>query len=215
MTTVVLTAACNREDGKEDKITMVTIKLIYNGTITIDWGDISEKHTSSFLASTQTYINSSTRTITITGNGITQIDCSHQGILQLDVSKCPNLTRLQCGWNQLQSLDVSRNTALRGLDCYMNELKDLDISKNTELEYLNCHTNQLTNLDLRNNLKLWHLRFPGNQLTSEAIDATFGTLNNTIIEGSTKILYCSGNPGTYNCDRSIAENKGWSIMDVP
>ena len=230
---VVLTTACNSEDGTDkdkepeigpDKITMTTqlsnvsIYIEVVGTVTIDWGDKTEIESYTFpsaLTFTHDYSDFNSHTITISGDNITYFMCHNQGLLQLDVSKNPNLTVLRCGMNQLSSLDVSNNTALKELECYMNELKELDISKNTKLEYLHCQTNQITNLDLRNNIALRHLRFPRNQLTSSAINATFRTLNDTIIEGSTKILYCSGNPGTYNCDRSIAENKGWSIMDVP
>ena len=33
-----------------------------------------------------------------------------------------------------------------------------------------------------------------------------------LITGSTKELYITGNPGTIDCDTSIAENKGWIFM---
>jgi hypothetical protein len=49
-----------------------------------------------------------------------------------------------------------------------------------------------------------------NQLTSTALNALFETLpeNNNI---SYKGIAITNNPGTGDCDKSIAENKGWEV----
>ena len=77
-----------------------------------------------------------------------------------------NLTDLDCSWNQLISLDVSKNTKLTVLDCYGNQLTTLDVSKNTKLETLYFFQNHLTTLDVSKNTKLTKLSCYNNQLTT-------------------------------------------------
>ena len=45
------------------------------------------------------------------------------------------ITQLDCSHNNLTSLDLSKNTRLNSLDCSYNNLTSLDVSKNTLLEY--------------------------------------------------------------------------------
>jgi len=228
--TVVLTAAsCNKDDENEiepgqNQITItgqnvnMAISVAGSGTMTIDWGDWTGVETYSLPGFSQpqtyshVYSGNFMHTITLTGDKIEYLECIHQNILLLDVSRNPTLTELHCGWNWLTSLDVSRNTALVGFSCYLNYLTDIDVSKNTELYYLNCQTNLLTELDVSTNSMLRLLYCEANQLTSEALNAMFGTLHNNTITGLTKEVRIGANPGTNDCNASIAENKGWSVV---
>jgi len=144
---------------------------------------------------------------------LTELSIGGTSLTSLDVSKNIALTELRIGVNQLASLDVSKNTALLFLNCERNQLTSLDVSKNTALKYLTCNYNQLTNLDLRNNLELFVLDCESNQLTTNALNALFGTLHsNTINVGvSSKMIFIDSNPGSRDCDRSIAESKGWKF----
>ena len=226
--TVVLAIACDKEEegneGNEvgpNPMTMTTQKsdvtLIMSGlgTVTIDWGDNTEIETYNDLQSpyiyTHVYSGSSIHTVTITGNHVEQLECYGQGVLTLDVSKNPRLYRLYCGYNKITKLDLSNNSVLGKLECYMNDLISLDLRNNTELTYVNCHSNLLTNLDFSKNTILNHIRCENNELTSSALNAMFGTLND--ITGQTKKLYIRYNPGTNDCDISIAENKGWNVIN--
>ena len=222
----VLTTSCNDEEREnKNKITIltqksdVTISIGGSGSISIDWGDkteiesyfLYESHYSTSKILSHSYNSSSQKTITITGN-ITYLECVNQEIIKLDVSNNPVLKELHCGYNQLKNLDVSRNTELIDLGCYMNLLTDLNVSNNNKLAYLNCHTNLLKELDLSNNVKLYWVLCGNNFLSSEALNELFGTLhNNDDIAGRTKIISIHNNSGTNNCDRSIAENKGWVV----
>ncbi len=76
------------------------------------------------------------------------------------------LTELYCSYNYLISLDVSKNTILKELDCSDNNLTSLDMGKNTRLYMLLCDNNCLTDLDLSKNTELGILRCSGNELTS-------------------------------------------------
>ncbi|MFA6377766.1 MAG: T9SS type A sorting domain-containing protein [Acholeplasmataceae bacterium] len=53
-------------------------------------------------------------------------------------------TDLQCSNNRLISLNVSKNTALRQLHCEGNLLTSLDVTQNVELDGLYCYNNYLT-----------------------------------------------------------------------
>ena len=96
---------------------------------------------------------------------LTQLNCSENGLTDLDVSGCTALTDLECSYNQLTDLDVSGCTALTDLECSYNQLTDLDVSRNVALTYLYCASNRLTGLDVRNNAALTQLYCYENQLT--------------------------------------------------
>lgn len=52
-----------------------------------------------------------------------------------------NLSYLDCRHNQLTQLDVSKNSQLSSLDCGKNQLTQLDIFSNKELIYFFCFDN--------------------------------------------------------------------------
>ena len=179
----IMFSSCSKEDKTIPvsgvTMTMTTSKasvwidLQGSGTVTIYWGDGTSAITDTLSTTYWTdyihsYSGSSTRTITIIGENITGLDCGH---------------------NQLTTLDVSKNTALTELYCWYNQLTALDVSKNTALANLSCFNNQLT---------------------ATALNTLFGTLHGNTISGG-KNIYIGGNSGTATCDRSIAENKGWTV----
>lgn len=153
---------------------------------------------------------------------LTRLQCGHNKISKLDVSKntaltelyCPNneLTELDLGNNtalgqltvtnnQLKELDISKNTALTNLLCGDNELTSLDLSKNTALKSLECFSNKLTALDLSNNTNLEVLRCNDNKLTS--LDLS----NNTLINGFS---------GKYNIYNITADSdRRINLSDLP
>ena len=141
---------------------------------------------------------------------LTQLSCSNNLLTSIDLSKNIALRSLFCRDNQLASLDVSNNTALYGLYCSSNPIASLDVSNNTALTYLECRNNLLTNLDVSNNTLLGTLWCSNNQLSEGALNSLFGTLHgNTISEG--KEIRIGNNPGTTNCNKSIANNNGWAV----
>jgi len=205
---VVLTTSCSKDDetDKEPKIgpnpmTMTTtlsnvsIYMTVKGTVNIDWGDKTEIESHTFqsessLFFTHSYSISSDHNIAIAGG---------------------NITYLACHENLLTQLDVSRNTALSALVCFRNQLTSLDLSRNTRLGFLDCTNNKLTSLDMSRQSSLWHLECNENALTSEALNTMLGTLHHYVLR-STKEVYIGNNPGTDDCDISIAEDKGWVVI---
>ena len=153
-------------------------------------------------------------------NRLTKLDVSKNTVLQelvcwenqltsLDVSQNPALQKLNCGHNRLTSLDVSKNTELTYLKCSYNRLTELDVSKNTELTYLDCGYNRLTELDVSQNTKLTALYFVSNKITS--LQADNCTNLTVIFTGSnkykvevykkTRILDPSILPGNFDISR--------------
>jgi Leucine-rich repeat (LRR) protein len=194
--------------------------------IAIDWGDGKKSDVNDayfdalferFLFS-HDYSDKAARKIVIIGN-VTRLTCVDIGLTALDVSRNTTLIVLDCSENQLTALDVSRSAALTDLDCSLNQLTALDVSRNTALERLRCNHNQITGLDMSKNTALWLLYCAGNQLTAAALNGLFRTLPSYPgpVEyekyGDIRISFREGggNPGYLDCDRSIAEKKGWGF----
>lgn len=94
------------------------------------------------------------------------LDCSYNGLTELDVSALPDLEKLVCKGNELVSLDLSRNPRLKELECSNNKLPELDVSGLSDLEKLKCKWNAITSLDLSQTTKLVELDCSNNKLTS-------------------------------------------------
>ncbi len=94
-----------------------------------------------------------------------KLDCGHNRLTSLDVSKNTVLQELVCWENQLASLDVSQNTALQELECFENKLTSLDVSQNPALQKLSCWDNRLKELDVSKNTELTYLKCSYNRLT--------------------------------------------------
>jgi hypothetical protein len=190
----------------------IMLQIAGSGTISIDWGDGTSTHTLSTTEWTycyRTYAGLSAHTITIIGEDITSLACHDNQLTALDVSNNTALTWFYCYDNQLTLLNVS-NTALTELYCHANQLTELDVSNNPALTWLDCSSNQLTNLDVSVCTALTYLQCSANQLTAEALNALFGTLHSNSVEEE-KRLYIIGNPGTADCDLTIAKGKGWTV----
>lgn len=115
-------------------------------------------------------------------NGLTEIDVSHNTALtylniystyikKLDLSANVNLEKLVCSYAALDSLDVTPCTKLVELNCQLNNISELDVSKCPELTLLNCATNALTSINLGKNAKLRELYVFDNRLTALDVSA--------------------------------------------
>jgi hypothetical protein len=118
---------------------------------------------------------------------LVELDCEHNLITSLDMSKNVLLQYLKCEECQITTLDVSKNVKLTKLACHSNQLTSLDISKNIALKDLHCPHNKLVSLDVSNNPDLIRLSCSDNKLTS--LDVS----KNTLLEE----LYCNDNQLTY------------------
>jgi Leucine-rich repeat (LRR) protein len=174
----------------------------------VDWGDDTTNEYTGRVSPSHTYQNNIRHTVRIQAKELSYFNCNGQNLTALDVSGCTELTWLDCYGNQLTALDVSHNTKLGFLNCADNQLTALDVSHNTKLTTLLCSENQLTTLDVSHNTKVTELDCYGNQLAVAALNALFTSLP-TVQSGD---IYISHNPGTADCDRSIATAKGWIVL---
>jgi len=181
------------------------------------------------------YSETTAHKIVITGN-VAILRCVGKSLTALDVSRCPALIELWCQNNELTSLDVTRNPALKKIFCQHNPLTALDVSKNTALEelevggrgnqltildvsnntaliHLHIAFTQITRLDVSKNNALWNLVCRENQLSADELNYLFRTLTIESVPPSPyiKSINIRNNPGTQDCNRSIAEEKGWTV----
>lgn len=75
------------------------------------------------------------------------INCSYNGLTELDISGNPQLVLIDCSYNKLSKLDISGNPRLANLNCESNDISELDISANRYLFELYCAMNNIVELD--------------------------------------------------------------------
>jgi len=95
------------------------------------------------------------------------------------------------------------------LSCNENDIKSLDVSKNTALEYLDCSYNPIKNLDVRQNTSLTNLNCTMNDFSAAALNALFRSLPRR--DDNSGAISIGFSPGVQTCDKSIAENRGWTV----
>ena len=147
---------------------------------------------------------------TIAGSGTATIDWGDGSVIT--VTLVP-LEFFICGHDY--SSEVSRTITVTGknityFDCILVRLTNVDVSKNINLKYLDVSVNKITSLDVSKNIALEYLHCGWNELTNSALNDLFKTLHMNNNEREKKIII-GGNPGTDNCDKSIATNKGWTV----
>ena len=160
--------------------------------------------------------------LAVGGEQLTSLDVSKlttlsalsvEGFTSLDVSKLTTLKELYVYNSTFTSLDISKLTALKDLRFNGNpELTSLNASGLTALEYLEVNGNvKLTSLNVSGCTVLNELDCSGNQLTTSGLNALFETLPDRSDSFNIR-LKIDGNPGTDDCNRSIATNKNWYIF---
>ena len=169
--------------------------------------------------------NTAIKYLWCSGNQLTELDlsanillislgCSNNQLTKLDLRNNTAIILILCSNNQLTELDIKANTALTDLWCENNLLMGLDLKENKMITVLGCSNNQLTKLDLSANKALRLLDYRSNNLSTDALNALFETLHNNTFEYE-KTVYIANNPGTEDCNKSIAEEKGWTVnIDV-
>ena len=97
---------------------------------------------------------------------LTELNCYHNQLTTLDVSKNAKLRILKCYNNGMEKLNLGDITHLTLLNCDDNNLTELDVSKNPNLEDLECRENKLRRVVIGKKYSLRTLYLRGNQLTS-------------------------------------------------
>lgn len=103
---------------------------------------------------------------------LTELNCYHNKLTTLDVSKNAKLSALRCYNNGMVELNLGDITHLTVLQCEDNNLTELDVSKNPYLKELQCRENKLRRLVIGNKYNLTGLYLRGNPLTSLDLSGT-------------------------------------------
>jgi len=200
--------------------------------------DIDKNTNLSFLACAD---NQLTELVVSTAPELNYLSCYNNQIKQLDVSKNTKLVTMYCGPNQLSDLDISKNNELSVLYCGSNRFTSLDVSNHPNLATLICDGNQisnlnvsgctgltvlncgrytytseglgnrLTDLDVSGCTALTNLNCENNLFSGDGLNILFQTLSDDSNMNGKDILI-SHNPGVYDCDKSIAEDRGWTVI---
>lgn len=103
---------------------------------------------------------------------LTELNCYHNKLTTLDVSKNAKLSALRCYNNGMEKLNLGDITSLTLLQCEDNNLTELDVSKNPYLKELQCRENKLRRVVIGKKYSLTGLYLRGNQLTSLDLSTT-------------------------------------------
>ena len=114
---------------------------------------------------------------------LTELDCSWNSLMSLDISKNTKLVKLDCSHNLLALLRLQNNPSLKELRAFSCLLIKLDLTQNPELTTLIVSSNALQELDVSQNKKLEDLQCHSNRLT----ELDVSKLPNL------KVLYCCDN----------------------
>ena len=140
---------------------------------------------------------------------VTEIDVNSKNITSLKgIEFFPNLKKLNCGHNRLTSLDVSKNTELTYLDCGYNRLTELDVSQNTKLTELYFVSNKITSLQADNCTNLTVI-FTGSNKYKVEVYRTTRILDPSILPGNFDISRVRNLKGaTQNADGTLTVQEG-------
>ena len=216
---------------------VVILEMRGSGELNFNWGDGTVIQTKLFSGDCfrsfqHIYLSGTRRRITINGD-ITAFYITYVTMTSFDIRNMSSLRDLVCHGNSLESLDVRSNALLERLFCGRNQLTYLNVSNNHLLYILHCEGNLIENLDLSNNVLLENLRISdnrfqsidvsnnpllrricvqGNQFNRDALNNLFDTLPDWSGTNSRGFIEIANNPGTDECDVSIAEAKGWTVI---
>ena len=109
---------------------------------------------------------------------LTELNCYHNKLTTLDVSKNAKLSALRCYNNGMVELNLGDITHLTLLECNDNNLTELDVSKNPYLEELQCRENKLRRVVIGKKYSVKGLYLRGNQLTSLDLSGITGKILN-------------------------------------
>lgn len=141
--------------------------------------------------------------------------CSGNNFTLINANGCSNLETLLCNINHnLVSLILDGCTNLNTLTCSATALSSLDISE-TNISYLNCAN--VSNLQYVES----HSGFgsvDGTYVVLSSCGLSVDSINdliNDIVPTVDSNLFIDSNPGSSNCNFTIALDKGWSVTGGP
>lgn len=115
--------------------------------------------------------------------GVTELDCSHNNIALLDLSKLPNLTNVKADYNDLADVTLAKDGKPETLNLANNNLATLNLAGYTTVKSLDVSSNKLTTLNLAGLYQLTTLDCSDNALSSFGVEGLVG-LETLISDGN-------------------------------
>ena len=115
--------------------------------------------------------------------GVTELDCSHNNIALLDLSKLPNLTNVKADYNDLADVTLAKDGKPETLNLANNNLATLNLDGYTTVKSLDVSSNKLTTLNLAGLYQLTTLDCSDNALSSFGVEGLVG-LETLISDGN-------------------------------
>ncbi len=185
--------------------------------LSVDWGDGSVTSSNTHKCEISGKYN-----IVISAKDLKWFSSGYDDITAIDLKRCNSLVGIDMYEVELRSLDVAGFTELKYLKIIDAHLETLNANGCEKLVVLDCSYNELTSLDVSGCTALTYLDCFGNELTSSALNQIFEDLpqgktwtekDNGNEREMQSTIEIRSNPGTEDCDKSIAENKGWKVID--
>ena len=123
----------------------ITVKVITSDGTSVTVEGCKE---TALASGTYTQLRAKSTRVILKGK-ITELDCSWNRLIALNVRGLISLQNLQCSGNRFETLDAHGLRELKNLSCKNNELTVLSVEGCTSLQELNCSCNQLTALSVR------------------------------------------------------------------
>ncbi len=102
--------------------------------------------------------------------GITGLDCAHNKLQFLDITKLTKLKSIDVSYNDLTELTAGKDNVLEHVDCSDNNLSALNLASMTTVLTLDCSDNEITTLNIAGLYQLKTLDCSNNALTALAVE---------------------------------------------
>lgn len=163
--------------------------------------------------------NTALRVISFNYNYLTKIDVSQNPSLvqvggtnnrltEIDLSFCHGMDQINLDGNALNKLVMPTSQKLHTLTLMDNKLSSIDLSNNPKLTVLYLNNNNFSELDISNNKELSNVDISNNQFSWTSLNNIFTDLS---LLYSRAWIRITANPGTNQCDKTIASAKNWEV----
>ena len=106
--------------------------------------------------------------------GIKELDCSHNALALLDLSKLPNIVNIKADYNDLADVTFDKEAKPETIDLSNNDLVTLNFAGFTSVKSLDVSNNKLTTLNLAGLYQLTTLDCSDNALSSFGVEGLVG-----------------------------------------
>lgn len=106
--------------------------------------------------------------------GIKEIDCSHNALTLLDLSKLTNIVNIKANYNDLADVTFDKEAKPETIDLSNNNLVTLNLAGFTSVKSLDVSNNKLTTLNLAGLYQLTTLDCSDNALSSFGVEGLVG-----------------------------------------